>query len=127
MSKQTPYIAKGDLKSPWDKLLEEKGRNQNRVIEFCDDEPLEVTFKKKESDEVNPEHYKSQTNDLNIDCIDAMRAAYGDSVVKNFCIVNSFKYLFRSANKGQNTDIMKAQWYLDKFLNLGGYEENRTK
>lgn len=70
----------------------------------------------------NPTHYQSMMGDINIDCITAMRAAFGDTDVKSFCLLNSFKYLFRASSKGQNTDIHKAHWYLNKFLELGGYE-----
>lgn len=68
----------------------------------------------------HPTHYQSMNASLNIECIDAMRAAYGDDVVKDFCICNAFKYLFRHTSKGGNTDILKAKWYLDKYIELGG-------
>ena len=74
----------------------------------------------------NPSHYQSMMKDLNIDCITAMRAAFGDYKTAVFCKLNSFKYIFRSSSKGGNTDIQKAQWYLNKFLELGG-EEQITK
>ena len=74
----------------------------------------------------NPSHYQSMVKDLNIDCITAMRAAFGDYETAVFCKLNTFKYIFRSSSKGGNTDIQKAQWYLNKFLELGG-EEQITK
>ena len=70
----------------------------------------------------NPSHYQSMVGGLDIDCITAMRAAFGDADVKSFCLLNSFKYLWRSSSKGQNQSINKAIWYLNKFLELGGYE-----
>ena len=76
-----------------------------------------------DDDKVNhPTHYQSYNPKVSIECIDAMRAAFGDDNVKTFCLINSFKYIYRSSSKGQNTDIKKAQWYLSKFLELGGYE-----
>ena len=76
-----------------------------------------------DDDKVNhPSHYQSYNPKVSIECIDAMRAAFGDDNVKTFCLINSFKYIYRSSSKGQNTDIKKAQWYLSKFLELGGYE-----
>lgn len=74
----------------------------------------------------NPSHYQSMVGGLNIDCITAMRAAFGDYETAVFCKLNAFKYIFRSSSKGGNTDIQKAQWYLNKFLELGG-EEQITK
>lgn len=68
----------------------------------------------------NPSHYQSMDETLNIDCITAMQAAFGKYETAVFCKLNAFKYVFRSSSKGGNTDIQKAQWYLNKFLELGG-------
>ena len=70
----------------------------------------------------NPTHYQSMVAGLDIDAISCMRAAFGDNDVKAFCLCNSMKYIFRSSSKGQNQSIAKAIWYLNKFLELGGYE-----
>ena len=70
----------------------------------------------------NPTHYQSMVAGLDIDAITCMRAAFGDNDVKAFCLCNSLKYIFRSSSKGQNQSIAKAIWYLNKFLELGGYE-----
>ena len=66
----------------------------------------------------NPSHYQSMTGDLNIDCITAMRAAFGDDVVTDFCICNAFKYVWRHQSKNGKQDIEKAVWYLNKYLEL---------
>lgn len=58
---------------------------------------------------VRPEHYNK---DEQIECIDAMVAAYGPEAVKTYCIVNAFKYIWRFHNKGGNEDLKKAIWYL---------------
>ena len=77
-----------------------------------------------EEDMVNsPSHYQSYVNGLNIEAIDCMRAAFGDDDVKSFCLCNAMKYLFRCYSKGQDTDILKCKWYLDKFLELGGFDK----
>lgn len=70
----------------------------------------------------HPAHYGTLNPKFDIDCITAMRAAFGDDEVKSFCLLNSFKYVWRSSSKGQNQSIGKAIWYLNKFLELGGYE-----
>lgn len=76
-----------------------------------------------DEDMVNhPHHYQSYNPELQIECIDAMRAAYGDEDVKSFCLCNAFKYLFRCYNKGRDEDVKKCQWYLDKFMELGGMD-----
>ena len=38
--------------------------------------------------------------------------------VLDFCICNAFKYLFRWKNKNGVEDITKANWYLNKYLEL---------
>ena len=70
----------------------------------------------------NPSHYQSYVKGLDIDAISCMRAAYGDEDVKSFCLCNALKYLFRCYSKGRNEDIKKAQWYLNKFMELGGMD-----
>ena len=73
----------------------------------------------KEEDMVNsPYHYQSYNKELNIECIDAMRAAFGDDVVSAFCICNVFKYTWRHQSKNGKQDLEKAQWYLNKYLEL---------
>ena len=68
------------------------------------------------SDNVHhPSHY---TNSKGIECIDAMEAAFGSQVVQCFCICNAFKYLFRHTKKNGIEDIHKAQWYLNKYIEL---------
>ena len=53
----------------------------------------------------NPAHYQSYNKELNIECIDAMRAAFGDEAVINFCICNAFKYIWRHQSKNGKQDI----------------------
>lgn len=67
------------------------------------------------TDVVNhPNHYKIG----DIECIDVMLATQGVDAVINFCICNSFKYIYRHVNKNGLEDIRKAKWYLDKALEL---------
>lgn len=62
----------------------------------------------------NPAYYAS----TNIECIDAMEAAYGTEVVMHFCQCNAFKYIFRFPNKNGVEDIKKALWYENKYIEL---------
>ena len=60
-----------------------------------------------------PAHYTSGE----IECIDAMREAFGDEALKAFCKLNAFKYLWRSGKKGsEKEDTEKAIWYLRKSI-----------
>ena len=66
-------------------------------------------------DNVNhPKHYTKHPS--GIECIDAMLSAYGIEAVKNFCICNSFKYLWRFQHKNGIEDLNKLVWYINKFI-----------
>ena len=70
---------------------------------------------KEPEDVVNhPSHYETGK----FECFDVMREAFGDEAVKNFCICNAFKYLYRHKRKNGVEDIRKAKWYIDKFLEI---------
>ena len=62
----------------------------------------------------HPSHY----NQGDIECIDAMVAAYGKEAVENFCLINAFKYVWRNRDKNGFEDIDKAIWYLNKVKEL---------
>ena len=63
----------------------------------------------RKSDVVNsPAHYK----DGDIECIDAMVAAFGIEAVKVYAKLNAFKYLWRDGKKDHaEEDLRKASWY----------------
>ena len=62
-----------------------------------------------------PAHYAS----TKVECIDAMKAVFGDAAVQDFCLLNTFKYLWRRKDKGnKQQDIDKALWYFDKFKEI---------
>lgn len=76
------------------------------------------TVKYTKSDPVNhPAHYETGK----YECIEVMREALGDAVVKGFCLGNAFKYIYRCMRKhcGPTEDIKKAIWYLNKYIELG--------
>lgn len=69
-------------------------------------------------DNVNhPAHYESG----DYECIDVMAETQGVAAVRDFCICNAFKYLYRHKNKNGKEDIQKAIWYLNKYLELEEY------
>lgn len=66
-------------------------------------------------DPVNhPGHYESGK----FECIDVMLETQGKEAVMGFCICNAFKYLYRHNRKNGIEDVKKAQWYIDKYLEL---------
>lgn len=67
------------------------------------------------ADMVNhPTHYETGQ----FECIDVMVETQGVEAVKDFCICNAFKYLYRHRRKNGKEDIEKARWYLNKYLEL---------
>ena len=62
----------------------------------------------------HPHHY----TECSIECIQAMRVAFGDKEVCRFCIINAFKYIWRHRDKNKFEDIRKAKWYLDFVYDL---------
>lgn len=71
-------------------------------------------------DPVNrPAHYTSG----GIECIDAMQAAFGAEAVKDFCLCNAFKYLWRHRNKNGVEDLKKCRWYLNRLITEMEVEE----
>lgn len=62
----------------------------------------------------HPAHYKAN----GLECIEVMRAVFGDEAVFHFCLLNAFKYLFRCDSKHETPieDLGKARWYLDYII-----------
>lgn len=66
-------------------------------------------------DSVNhPSHYETGK----FECIDVMVETQGTEAAKNFCVGNAFKYLYRHKNKNGLEDVKKAQWYINKYIEL---------
>lgn len=66
-------------------------------------------------DNVNsPKHYTAS----NLECIDVMKEVFGLDTVKDFCICNAWKYLWRHRIKNGKEDIEKCIWYLNRYLSL---------
>ena len=64
----------------------------------------------------HPDHYKTGK----FECIDVMLEIFGPQATMDFCLLNSFKYLYRCNAKGRtDEDIAKARWYIDKYLEIG--------
>lgn len=73
-------------------------------------------------DKVNhPSHY--ETN--GIECFDAMTASQGVEAVKNFCACNAFKYIWRYSHKNGIEDLKKANWYINKRIELDSQDQER--
>ena len=72
----------------------------------------DLIVKVDEKDNVNhPSHYEKSCS---LECIDVMEAMFGSEYLIIFCLMNSFKYLWRHKNKNGKEDLDKASWYLIK-------------
>lgn len=79
-----------------------------------------VPVGKLEPDNVNhPSHYETGK----FECIEVMEEALGRDAVRSFCLCNAFKYIYRHKRKNGDEDIKKAQWYINKYLELSNKEE----
>lgn len=83
------------------------------------DEELSVVYEPADllsQDVVNhPSHY---TNGK-VECIDAIESAtVGKTGIEAVCVANVIKYLWRYEDKNGLEDIKKAQWYLNKLIEV---------
>ena len=71
----------------------------------------------------HPPHY----NTGKFESIDVMVETQGVEAVKDFCICNAFKYIYRHKFKNGTEDIKKAIWYLNKYVELEEGNDEKTK
>ena len=68
-----------------------------------------------QGDVVNhPPHY----TDGGIECIEAIEAALTTEEFRGYCKGNNLKYTWRERHKGGTESLKKAQWYLDRLIQL---------
>ena len=72
----------------------------------------------------HPIHYQLPNRK---ECIEEMIDRFGVEKVKAFCLLNVYKYKYRHTMKGGQTDLDKANWYANKFLELGGDRSELVK
>lgn len=62
-----------------------------------------------------PAHY---TREGAMECIDEMLLVFGSAAVKDFCLLNAWKYRYRAAKKNGDEDMRKSDWYMAKYKEL---------
>ena len=103
------YYSAEEIREGFKKMEQMKAVMQTNMA--CDD----LVLRTAKEDVVNhPSHYETGK----FECIEVMEEAMGTEAVKNFCICNAFKYLYRHKNKNGLEDIKKAKWYLDRYIKL---------
>lgn len=71
-------------------------------------------MKEVEKDNINPEHYKKGK----LEVIDIMTDQLSKEEFKGFCKGLIIKYLCRADHKNGLEDYKKAQWYLNKLIEV---------
>lgn len=69
-----------------------------------------------EKETVNhPSHYNREDA---IECIEEMELIFGTEAVMTFCLLNTWKYRYRAADKNGTNDLEKSDWYMNKYKEL---------
>lgn len=74
-------------------------------------------------DAINPEHYKFG----GIETWKYLLAKLGKDGFINFCLGNVIKYTSRQSHKNGLEDLKKAQWYLDKAVEISGMTDKEIE
>lgn len=85
------------------------------------DIPMVTTAPRSTSTVNHPAHYQGKH-----ECVEVMRALFGDEAVRAFCRCNAYKYRFRAGKKDGNTaeqDTAKAEWYEDYLMQMDKEDE----
>lgn len=65
----------------------------------------------------HPSHYCQENS---MECIDEMVSIFGKTATQHFCLLNVWKYRKRAVYKNGEEDMKKADWYMAKYIELGG-------
>lgn len=63
----------------------------------------------------HPKHYERENA---VECIDEMLLIFGRIPTAYFCLLNVWKYRYRSDDKNGSIDIQKSDWYMNKFIEI---------
>ena len=72
----------------------------------------------REVEEPNVVNHPSHYTTGKYECIEVMEEALGKEAVKDFCLCNAFKYIYRHKRKNGLEDIKKAQNYINKYVEM---------
>lgn len=68
----------------------------------------------------HPTHYNREDA---MECIDELIHVFGKVYVQHFCLCNVWKYRYRAGQKDSESamkDLKKSDWYMKKYIELGG-------
>jgi len=88
------------------------------------DEATKQLEKEKRSLIEHPRHYNRENA---IECIDEMELVFGPEATAHFCLLNCWKYRYRSGLKNNGyEDLEKSDWYMRKYKELKEKIEKNT-
>lgn len=105
-----------------------KGLESGMCYEFVSEDLLVPELEKSVDDKItltnekvnHPNHY----NQGGIECLDVIKAYYGDDGYEGFCAGNVLKYVMRYKHKENALeDLKKARFYLDEVIKLNENNE----
>lgn len=101
---------------PWAKADPEQENNYLTTANIPDLNIFTIENRPKvQEDTVNhPSHY----TDGGIECIEAIEAALSDEEFRGYCKGNCMKYIWREKFKGGTESLKKAQWYLNRLIEM---------
>lgn len=98
------------------------------IVEKIDNDTYHISGKFKikfKPVEVNMVDKPSHYNQGKVECIDAIESAViNKSGVESVCVANVFKYLWRYESKNGLEDVKKAQWYINRLVELMELKNN---
>lgn len=96
-----------DLKEEIDKLINERLDKENSEKAVPNNTPSMVD---------HPRHYNREGA---IECIDEMELVFGPEATAHFCLLNCWKYRYRSGLKDNGyQDLEKSDWYMARYKEL---------
>lgn len=109
--------------------IDEIGRGEENCYTLDGDLPINIernyavlfgdgTYEKTANDSNDVVNHPSHYTQGNIECIDAMKSAFGADELAVYCKIAAFKYIWRCEHKNGLEDIKKAVWYLEKYIEL---------
>lgn len=102
---------------------------ENALYELPNGTILELKEKTETKEENNavqhPAHYQGK-----YECIDEMRALFGDNAVRYFCMCSVYEYRFRASKETgeeHEKDIAKAEWYMGYLMEMENERRSRQE
>ena len=127
LSNDEAFLDRCTISSIFDELkIGESYNLGKKIVEYAEHDLELISDSEPIKDETNNVNHPAHYENYSIECIDAMVETQGRDAVMAFCICNAFKYLWRHRAKNGFEDIKKANWYLNKAVELEGKNDEQS-